>query len=85
MFEPESVTESVGFWLGLMLIAFFLGLIGSAIGKTKARAADGFALGFLLGPLGWILVLLLPSKGPKCPACLGVIPAGARRCKHCGS
>ena len=59
------------------------GGMGFAIGKMKGRPGEGFLLGLFLGPLGWLLILLFPEDGRKCPECKGVIPKDARRCKHC--
>lgn len=45
----------------LVIIAPICGLIGAFCGKFKDRTGLGFALGFFLGPIGWILVLLIPA------------------------
>jgi hypothetical protein len=39
-------------------------LVGCAIGASndKGRGADGFILGFLLGPLGWLIVAALGAS-----------------------
>ena len=64
-------------------LCFFKG-IGAVIGLTKGRPVDGAVLGFLIGPLGWIVMfLLLEDYRPKCPACLSTVPVGARRCPVC--
>lgn len=60
-------------------------LIGLGIGAARGRAAFGLLLGFLLGPIGWLIVLILPKEGPRCPECMEVVNAGARRCHHCYS
>lgn len=73
--------EYVFIWLFLAML--FAGL-GYMIGNTKGRGTEGLALGLLLGPIGFIIALLLPEQGPKCPECQGVIPYGVKRCKHCG-
>lgn len=43
---------------------FFLwlvcGVIGAGLGSMVQRTSTGFWLGLLLGPIGWIIVLLLP-------------------------
>jgi len=62
----------------------FGGGIGYVIGKTRSRGSEGFLLGLLLGPIGWIITLLIPAGGAKCPECMGDVPYGARRCKNCG-
>lgn len=49
----------------LLIAAFIMGFIGYHIGKTKGRGSLGVVLGLILGPIGWIIVLLMPavSKG----------------------
>lgn len=61
-----------------------MGMIGLGIGRTRGRGGDGFLLGFLLGPIGWLVILLLERHGRKCPECLGIVPEAAIRCRHCG-
>lgn len=52
-----------------LLILFFLGVIqgaiGALIGSYKGRTAGGFWLGFFLGVIGWILVMLGPDHSVK--------------------
>jgi hypothetical protein len=71
---------------GLVAVLWCLigALVGAAIGKTKGRAEAGALFGFLLGPIGWLLVAVGPNLAPKCPKCLGTIVSGAQRCKNCG-
>lgn len=38
------------------------GLIGLGLGMQRGRAGFGFMLGFLLGPIGWLLVFVLPKN-----------------------
>ena len=71
--------------------------VGAWLGHRGDRVALGAALG-LLGPLGWLVVLRLPS-GPRvpCPSCKKMTPWHPRppmgprmsyphlRCVHCGS
>lgn len=66
--------------LGLLLSA----IIGGALGAQRRRRSMGMCLGFLFGPLGWILVLLMQPEGEKCHACKGVLEPGATACRHCG-
>jgi hypothetical protein len=74
---PEALVY--GLWF---LIA---GGIGAAIGARKNRTAFGLLVGAIVGPLGWLVVLVMPSNFPKCPACKGDVIAGATKCKNCGS
>lgn len=47
-------------FVSLLIVAFVAGLIGYWLGDKVGKSGVGFGLGFLLGPIGWILVLLLP-------------------------
>lgn len=59
-------------------------LVGYFIGQTKNKPIRGAIIGFLLGPLGWLLIAVSPNEHPTCPHCMGNIVAGAKRCKNCG-
>jgi hypothetical protein len=65
-------------WIGVILI-------GIIIGKAKGRPGSGFVWSLLLGPIGWLIVLLMKDLREKCPQCGGVIVPGAKKCKNCGS
>ena len=69
----------------LIAAPVFGALIGLAIGLGRGRAAFGFFAGALLGPLGWLIIIVLPRRGRKCPFCLGIIPQAATRCQHCAA
>ena len=69
----------------LLLWACIGGGVGYVIGEPKGRPVGGFILGILIGPIGWLLVGLGPSYGPKCPMCKGQVPKDALKCMHCGS
>lgn len=68
----------------LLVILLFVA-VGGALGHWKNRLAFGLIVSLLLGPIGWVVVLVMPNNRPKCPDCKGDIVAGARRCKNCGS
>lgn len=51
---------SVIFYLAVWVL---LGVLGLLFGRMKGRPGLGFALGFFLGPIGWIIVLLTPAQG----------------------
>lgn len=59
--------------------------VGTAIGAKKNRTLFGLLISVLLGPIGWVIVLLMPNNFPKCHACKGDVIAGATKCKNCGS
>ena len=51
-------------FLIVIFVCLVCGLIGNAVASDKGRSSAGFWLGFLLGPLGIIIALLL-SPLPK--------------------
>jgi len=59
-------------------------LVGYFIGERRGRAYDGSILGFCLGPLGWIIVLVMADKRSKCPHCATpVLSDSATVCAKC--
>ena len=73
-----------GFLLFYGVPVMLMGLIGLCLGRYKSRPGAGFLLGLLLGPLGWLLILLFESGARKCPKCFGAVHSQASRCRHCG-
>lgn len=73
-----------------VLWAWMLGLTvvciagGALVGWIKGRTLAGVVWAALLGPIGWIIVALSPSRLPPCPECGKGNPVNARRCRHCG-
>lgn len=62
----------------------FSGVIGLVLGLLRGRApSSGFLWGFLLGPIGWVVVLVVGGK--RCPECRGSVHRNARKCSNCGS
>ncbi|HSI10385.1 MAG TPA: hypothetical protein VK961_00010 [Chthoniobacter sp.] len=45
----------------LLIVGGIGGLIGTLIGRGRGRGGEGALLGFCFGPIGWIVVLLLPA------------------------
>lgn len=46
----------------LMVFWVLSAMFGAWLGGQRNRAAEGFFLGLVLGPLGWIIALLLPAQ-----------------------
>ncbi len=62
----------------------FAAIIGYLIGVRRGRPVVGIIYSVLLGPLGWLLTLLLvEDRRPRCPHCREVIQAGAMVCARC--
>jgi hypothetical protein len=60
------------------------GLVGAVIGASRKNFLFGFVVGFLLGPIGWVIAAFVDRR-KQCPACKGRIADGATKCLHCGS
>lgn len=74
---------------GLLAVGAVFGVIGALVAGTKGNGGAGFLLGFLLGPIGILIAMLIPASEKKaawrCPYCRGALPDGkVSRCVHCG-
>ena len=89
-------------YIAVFIIGAILNIvIGGIIGKAKGREGTGQLLGLLTGPLGWLIVALLPvatqqavhrrtvsahaSRGTPCQMCGQLIPQGNVTCPQCHS
>ena len=57
----------MGFVLIFLLGAIVSGVIGAFLGGSVNKGTAGFWLGLFLGPIGWIIVLLLPRETSNSP------------------
>jgi len=90
------VTGSAALFLVVAVVtSLVLGLVGSWIGSRKDMGTAGFFLGFFLGPVGLVIIALLPP-GPaqrdrvarregmrQCPHCREFIRSEASVCRFC--
>ena len=61
-------------------------IIAIIIGSQKGHTFVGAVFGFLLGPLGVLLLLAIPASNRKpCPLCRELIYKDAIRCPRCTS
>jgi hypothetical protein len=62
-------------------------IVGGLIGRRKNTVVRDALLGGALGPIGWIISLVLPAPRPKpvCAACKHPVDAGDVHCRHCGA
>jgi len=85
--ECTALLESPELWLWAIAFTVVGAVVGALIGRRKKTVMRDAILGAALGPIGWILSLLLPAPrpAPRCPACHTAVAAGDRHCRHCGA
>lgn len=72
----------------LLVVGLPFAIIGSAIGSNKGHAGAGFVLGLLFGPIGLIIVAVIPAT-PEAEAVRSAQVAAAtqvlagQRLRHC--
>lgn len=72
--------------MGLVVVAWMIcAIIAAAIGNTKGEAGLGCLFGFLLGPIGILIMVLSAGDRVPCPFCKEMMKRDARLCPHCRS
>lgn len=71
-------------WAWAIGLTLLFTAIGGLIGWLRGRPIAGLVWGAALGPIGWLVVALLPARTIDCPECAHPNHTGAKRCGHCG-
>ena len=69
----------------IIFIWIICGLIAGMIGSSKGSGCSAFFVGFLLGPFGIIIALIMSGNRIKCPYCRKEIDPKAVKCPYCQS
>lgn len=73
----ETLPSWLWWWAALC------GILGGAVGSKKGRLILGFIFGFLAGPIGIGIILLLKGNRIACPQCMERIHKDASICPQC--
>lgn len=69
--------------MSVILVLSLLGFVGYLIGKGKGMGGVGFFLGFILGPIGWFIVMATSGNKKQCNYCKQQIHFQASICPYC--
>lgn len=69
----------------LLMIWVVCILAGAAIGARKGQPIGGAILGFVGGPIGVVIALVVGNDNKKCHRCAEFVKKDAAICKHCGA
>ena len=54
-------------WVALFWLSVVFVVVGALLGWWRGRTLEGIVLALVLGPIGWIVVLLRPRPKPMPP------------------
>jgi zinc-ribbon domain len=82
----EALTDP-SLWYWAIAFTVVCAVVGGLIGKYKNAIVRDTLLGLALGPIGWLVSLLLPAIKPKrrCPACGKPVDVTDKHCRNCGA
>lgn len=66
-----------------ILIMLASAVIGAMIGSSKGNGVPGFFLGLILGPIGLVIVAVMPGDRVECRYCKSKINPEATVCPNC--
>jgi hypothetical protein len=72
-------------WISVFISLAVYGVCGWLLGRFKERPLAGAVLGVLLGPIGWLILLLGPRGTTPCPYCGATLKLWQARCGACGA
>jgi hypothetical protein len=85
--QCEAMLTDPTLWLWAIGLTVVGAIVGGLIGRRKNTVVRDALLGCALGPIGWIISLVLPAPRPKpfCAACKRPVDAGDVHCRYCGA
>lgn len=73
-----------GLWAWALGINLACAVIGALLGLAKGRWLAGLVWGAVLGPIGWLVIVLSKSGLVECPDCGRGNGPDAKVCRQCG-
>jgi hypothetical protein len=83
MMEITQAGAHLDAMLSLTFWMVFFAAIAWLIARRKGQGALGMWLGFLLGPIGVLIICVTRGDRKACPHCLSLIKARAAVCPRC--